>query len=77
MTMGRVLRGAVRTQVATGVEWRACVKTVEARAAEFEALFTAHAEGDSSSVNSRKGDLVEREGEASRCDRQKAKLVLD
>lgn len=41
MSRGRVLEGTIRTQVATGVEWRACVETVEARVTEFEALFIA------------------------------------
>ena len=38
---GKVLEGVVRTQVATGIEWRAHAKTTEAKAVEFEALFTA------------------------------------
>ena len=37
----KVLEGVVRTQVATGIEWRARAKTTEAKAVEFEALFTA------------------------------------
>ena len=37
----RVLGGIFRAQVATGIEWRARAKTAEARAVEFEALFTA------------------------------------
>lgn len=41
MSGGRVLRGAIRAQVAIGVEWRVHVKTVEARVTEFEVLFTA------------------------------------
>ena len=38
---GKVLEGVVRTQVAIGIEWRARAKTTEAKAVEFEALFTA------------------------------------
>lgn len=38
---GRMLRGAVGAQVATGVEWRARAETVKARVAEFKALFIA------------------------------------
>ena len=38
---GRVLGGAIRTQVATGVEWRVHVEAAEARVMEFEALFIA------------------------------------
>ena len=41
MNGGKVLEGVVRTQVATGIEWRARAKTAEAKAVEFEALFTA------------------------------------
>ena len=37
----RVLRGAIRTQVATKAEWKACDETTEARVTKFEALFTA------------------------------------
>ena len=41
VSRGKVLGGAVRAQVATRVKWRTRAETVEARAAEFEALFTA------------------------------------
>ena len=36
-----MLGGAVRAQVAIEIEWKACVETAKAKAAEFKALFTA------------------------------------
>lgn len=36
---GKVLRGTIRAQVATGVEWRVRAETAEARVTEFEVLF--------------------------------------
>lgn len=38
---GKVLKGTICAQVATGVEWRVHAETAEARVIEFKVLFTA------------------------------------
>ena len=37
MSGGKVLGGIIRLQVATGAEWRACAKALQARVRELEA----------------------------------------
>ena len=39
MSGGRVLEGAICTQVANKVEWKACAETAKAKVTDLEALF--------------------------------------
>ena len=66
MSGGRVLGGAIRAQVATEAEWRARVKTTEAKVIELDALFAireVHMQEETTRALAREWEIYQRDRE--------------
>ena len=79
MSGGRVLGGAIRAQVATRAEWRARVKTTEAKVTELDALFAireVHMQEETTRALAREWEIYQRDREmrAAAMDKEKSQF---